>query len=265
MKKKQTTKMVSPGDRRKQITAKILDLLNRDARVNFVLATGSTAENKENELSDVDLCVVMKDDAGLNQILREVNILFSRVGKLVGYYQYSPYHFYLVYQPLTLVDIYIISSSIYFIIRNDGNKKVVDHGKREVASSDALQPIIHELFLRGWTRTFRLLSKIRKTDYVTLVYILNQIREEQLIPLLSMIQGHKIPHAKAVKLSDFNERTRDLFIQTFRGPTAEGALSSVKALAGLFNDLFVPAAKSYNLDDLAPLAKSVYQKVIDFE
>lgn len=250
---------------RREIVNNLIKILETDERVNFVLSVGSTAEAKENELSDVDICVVMKDDKGLNQILRELNILFSRLATLVDYYEYNPYHFYVVYQPTIPLDIYFVSSSIYFIIKNDNNKRIIDHSNRQLPGKQAeRQVMIGGLFLKGLIRTFRLLSKIKKGDYVSLVYILNQIREDQLIPLLSTVNGYQIAHAKAVRLERFDDRTRELFIKTFCPPTEKDALAAVKATAEILNDLFSKASAEYDLGNLRRFAEQAYRRVMTY-
>jgi predicted nucleotidyltransferase len=250
---------------RRDIADKLFKLLDKDARVNFALTIGSTANNTENELSDIDVCIVMKDDNGLNGILRELNIIFASLGKMVDYYEYSPYHFYVIYENCIPLDIYIISSSVYFIIKKTDNKTMVDHSKKnigaETTDSDK-EEIINKLFLKGWIRTFRLLSKVERNDFVTLIYILNQIKEDQIIPLLSLIYGYNIPHSKAVKLYEIREDLKNLFIKTYAKPTAESTLEAIRSMAELLkimnNDRVNTGEKNNKL------AENAYSQIMSY-
>jgi predicted nucleotidyltransferase len=257
---------------RREIAEKLFVMLDADQRVNFVLTVGSTAQNAETELSDIDICVVMKDDNGLNQIMRELNIIFHSIGNLVSYYEYNPYHYYAIYGGSIPLDIYFISSSVYFIIRKPDNKIVVDHSQKGVdrelettAGGGKLQRIVKQQFLKGWIRTFRLLSKIRKRDYITLLYILNQIREDQIIPLLVMVSGYDIPHSKAVKLDDFSDTIRPLFIRTFANPSRESTLDAVKAMAEILYLLYVDASTRFDLSKLDHFATDALFRINSFE
>lgn len=250
---------------RRDIADKLFKLLDKDERVNFALTIGSTANGAENELSDIDVCIVMKDDNGLNGILREVNIIFASLGKMVDYYEYSPYHFYVIYENCIPLDIYIISSSVYFIVRKTDNKTMVDHSKKNISADTAdsdKEEIINKLFLKGWVRTFRLLSKVEKNDFVTLIYILNQIKEDQIIPLLSLIYGYNIPHSKAVKLNEIGEDLRNLFVKTYAKPTAESTLEAIRSMAELLK--MMNDHRVYHGDKINDLGQNAYSQIMNY-
>lgn len=283
----QKSEFIQPDGQREKtsqenIRQRVIDVFSEDPRVKFAIAMGSSAEGKENRLSDVDICVVMNDDAELNEILSELNDLFPQFGKMVGYYQYNPYHFYVVFEPNAPLDIYFISSSLYFTVRSDKNKIIVDHSKRDLgkqkkdSSSDfagaidtkkeKLSPeqIVKDLFLRGFIRTFRLLSKIEKEDYTTLAYILNRIREEQIIPLLTSIDGYDIPHAKAIKLDNFNPKLRADFTETYCKPEEKSCIRAVVAASEIMKELFEKASQQYNLNDLRSFVEETYDQIRNY-
>lgn len=264
------------------IRQRVIDVFSEDPRVKFAIAMGSSAEGKENRLSDVDICVVMNDDAELNEILSELNELFPQFGKMVGYYQYNPYHFYVIFEPNAPLDIYFISSSLYFTVKSDKNKIIVDHSKRDLGKvkkdfspemagpigekKEGLSPeeVVKDLFLKGFIRTFRLLSKIEKEDYTTLAYILNRIREEQIIPLLTSIDGYDIPHAKAIKLESFSPDLRVDFTETYCKPEEKSCINAVVAAAKIMKELFDKASQNFNLEDLRSFVEETYEQIRNY-
>lgn len=257
---------ISPMVVRRQLTKKLLSLLEKDKRVLLVLAFGSTADKQENELSDTDLCVVMKDDEALKEALGEVNSLFHRLGPLSGYYNYSPYHFYVVYEGPIPLDIYLISASLYFIVKGARSKIVVDHrqtfAKEELSQAEKLCPMVKDLLVRANIRNFRLLSKLVKKDYVTLIYIMNSIRDEQLIPLLRAVYKLEIPHAKAVKLEVFDQDIRELFVGSYPQPTRESCLASIRSVAELVRRLALKASLTMALGELPAEIDRVSQAIL---
>lgn len=259
---------------------RVAEVLDHDDRIKFVLAMGSSAEEKENKFSDVDICVVMNDDPELNDVLQQCKDLFSDFGPVVGSYSYNPYHFYVAYESNVFLDIYFISSSLYFTVRSERNKKIVDHAHRDSErKSQATETPIHEnekikekqtqdiardLFLKGYARTFRLLSKIEKKDYATLAYIMNRIREEQIVPLLTLIDGYAIPHAKAINLETFDARLRSLFIDTYCRPERESCITGARSAIEILKALFEKVEHRYNLEDLRGAIEEAYEEIMKY-
>ena len=262
------------------IRRKVVEVFDLDNRVNFVLAMGSSAEGKEGRFSDIDICVVMRDDAELNEILRELPELFARLGKLVGFYKYNPYHFYAVYEPSTPLDIYFISPSLYFSVKNDKNKKIVDHSNRSAEPSKEKSDkqatdffevkqkteteIIEDLFLKAWIRTFRLLSKVEKGDFVTLIYILNRIRDEQIVPLLTLIKKYNIPHVKSLKLQELQEEDRALITKTFPGPERSPIIDALHNTADLLQQLYDHARATHDMNKLDVFVANIYKQIKEY-
>lgn len=262
------------------IRRNVIEVLDLDDRVNFVLAMGSSAEGKEGRYSDIDICVVMRDDVELNEILGELPELFAKLGKLVGFYKYNPYHFYAVYEPATPLDIYFISPSLYFTVRDEKNKRIVDHSNRAAGSpkEKLTKPtvnafkegeknetaIIKDLFLKAWIRTFRLLSKVEKNDFVTLIYILNRIRDEQIIPLLTLIKKYNIPHVKSLKLQELQEEDRALITKTFPGPERTPIIDALHTTADLLQQLYAHARTSHDMTDLDVFVANVYKQIKEY-
>ncbi len=259
---------------------RVIEVFGNDPRVKFAIAMGSSAEGKENNLSDIDICLVMQDDGELNDILRELPQIFPKLGNLVGSYSYNPYHFYVVYEPTVPLDIYFISSSLYFTMKSDKNKIIVDHSNRDTnVQPKQLQPIstegdnrsekesneiIADLFLKGWIRTFRLLSKIEKEDYPTLAYILNRIREDQIVPLLTSIKHYNIPHSKAIKLEEFDADIRELFLDTYCRPERESCIKAVASAAKILKILFDQSHEDFSLNEMRPFANNTYDEITKY-
>ena len=263
------------------IRRRLIETLDAVNRVIFVLAMGSSAEGKEGRFSDIDICVVMRDDAELNEILGELPEFFPKLGKLVGYYDYNPYHFYAVYEPSTPLDIYFISPSLYFTVRSDKNVKIVDHSNRAAPAAEAKSTrpadeillekersqtdIIKDLFLKAWIRTFRLLSKVEKNDLVTLIYILNRIRDEQIVPLLTLIKGYNIPHAKSLKLEELQVEDRTLIAKTFPGPQRPDVINALHTTADLLQQLYQHACSTHDLSSLDVFSANVFKQIKEYE
>lgn len=243
---------------------RLVALLDADPRVGLVVALGSSADGAENALSDIDICVVMHDDRGLNELLRELTTLLPKLGKVAGYYQYNPYHFYVVYEGAIPLDLYLVSTSLYYCLRGDRRKTLVDHAPKDIAAfpAERRELVVRELLLKAWIRIHRLLSKLVKDDHVTLLYILAQIREEQLVPLLALIGGYRIAHIKAVKLDAFALEDRELFVATYGAPDRASCLTAIQAAATLTRRMHDRAAATYTLgDQLDSLATVAYGRI----
>jgi len=220
----------------------------------LVLTFGSTASGSETDLSDTDLCIVLRTDEDLRSFLGESQSLFEAIGPLVGHYNYSPYHFYAVYRNLIPFDVYCISSSLYFILQASSKQLVrIDHstrGRVSVSGGNPPKAVVSELLLKAYIRVFRLLSKVQKGDFVTLIYILNSIRDEQVVPLLSLTYGVDIPHAKSIRLDAFPKHVATLFVQTFPNPTRPSCLKALRASSRLLVRIADTLAPRVGLSDL---------------
>lgn len=262
-------KKQSPILIRQKLTGKLVKLLETDSRVLLVLAFGSTANGQENELSDTDLCIVLKDDESLKSFLGETNTVFGTVGALTGYYNYSPYHFYVVYNGAIPLDLYIISASLYFILKSGKSKLLVDNRTTghtdQLDTAEKLAPMVRDLLLRAYIRNFRLLSKVAKNDLVTLVYIMNSIRDEQLLPLLRIVYGLEIPHAKAVKLQAFPEKIRGLFIDSYPRPSRADCLQAVKSVSLMVMEIAEQASLTMSLSTLLQEIKETHKIIANFK
>jgi hypothetical protein len=195
--------------------------------------------------------------------------LFNRLGALSGYYNYSPYHFYVVYKGPIPLDIYLISASLYFILKTARSKIVVDHrqtvSKEELSQPEKLAPIVKDLLLRANTRNWRLLSKLAKNDFLTLIYILNSIRDEQIVPLLRIVYGLEIPHAKSAKLEAFSDETRGLFIGSYPRPDRASCLAAIRSVAELIQQIAAKASTSMSLGNVPAEIDRVTHKIQHYE
>lgn len=245
------------------IKNKFIKILRRDKRINFVLLLGSSASDTEDEYSDIDVCIVMKDDQGLNEFLLELNIMFNNIGKVAAYYNYNPYHYYIIFDGIHILDLYIISSSLYFNIKNSNNKMILDN-RKSFSQKDNINLILEDLFIKASIRSFRLISKINKKDYLTIIYILNSIRDEQLFPLISLIFNYKILHSKSIKLDHFDKSVRQLVLKLYPHPTEADCLMALKSI---FKLLLVLFSKS-NINKKSNIEKFIMQnqhKILNYE
>jgi predicted nucleotidyltransferase len=250
----------------KIIKDRLQQVLARDTRVLTVLFLGSSAQDKENELSDIDVCIVAKDDAALKEILGEVGVMFKLFGNMTSYYNYSPYHFYVVYDGDTPLDVYLISASLYHIIRSGKFSPAAGYDLPEAESaSNASEAMVNDLLLQAYIRNLRLLSKWKRGEYVTLLYILNSIRDDNIIPLIRLVYGVCIPHPKAVRLEDFERDVRDLFVQTYPAPTKEPTLGAIRALSELVVVIAQKAVQRFSVEKVKVHAEKAHQRIAAYE
>lgn len=184
-----------------------------------------------------EFVLLYRDDAALIRGLASLPGHFPE-SRLVFH---SPVHVEISGQPGTPpIEVYCISNAVYYTTRKVTNKTLLRrHQSNPGAASPAewhpsepAEPIAsdpEQIFLKGSVRTFRLLSKINKSDYVTAAYILNDIRRGQLEPLLRSA----LPEAAAVA-----QELSQLYTATFPRPTGSEVTAAVKAMTVLFSWLY---------------------------
>lgn len=214
-----------------------------DKRIVRARTFWSTAWWNFTEFSDVDLLVIVRQDQ-VEGFKNEILGFLEKDPDFLWFWQYETNHFYVVFRNLIPLDLYIVGEEESKTILQAWNKKAaifhilgLSNGIQDIISpqendsihekwwsrnSEALEsthvdPKI-ELLERAFTRAYRLLSKLEKWEFMEFVFIMNSIREDNLVPLLEVIWMN-FPNIKKVKIPDLPDDLRDPFINSFSRPT----------------------------------------------
>lgn len=205
------------------------------------------------------LMVMMRDDEGLNELVERGRSLIHDAYPASDVEQVTPVHFKVKGKNGEQLDVFLSSSSLYYTSRNRQTLTLVDNRTAPIQNKETVFDSApereelqgeRELVVKGIVRTFRLLSKINKGEYVTFTYILDSIRNGQLIPLLR--------HA-GIAIEE-----ESIFPLTYAKPTKEGVQNAVLAAMVLFADAYIRIRYTYSMNDLDVYVQKAYDAVKDF-
>lgn len=240
---------------REHILKNFLDVFSSDPRILIARTFWSTSRGNFTEFSDVDLLLVVKQDE-LESFKKAIIAQLKKSWLYLWHWQYEDNHFYVVHQNLIPLDLYIVweeesrailqrwekKAAIFHILwLNTGirdlplepckDAKVWNNNPTSYLEANEYD-VNFGKFRKALTRGFRLLSKLEKDELIEFVYIINSIREDDLIPLFTSM-GIDFPNAKKVKLWELPQDIRELFIRTFAQPTTESCYTALCALMGI--------------------------------
>lgn len=245
---------------RERILKNFLDTFSSDPRIRIARTFWSTSRGNFTEFSDVDLLLVVKQDE-LENFKKAIIAQLKKSWLYLWHWQYEDNHFYVVHQNLIPLDLYIVweeesrailqrwekKAAIFHILwLNTGITDLPLEPSKDnniwnsINITPCLEGVEYDVnfgrFRKALTRGFRLLSKLEKDELIEFVYIINSIREDDLIPLFTSM-GIDFPNAKKVKLWELPHDIRGFFIQTFAQPTKESCYIALCALMGILETI----------------------------
>lgn len=215
----------------------------------FAYTMGSTAQGKENEYSDKDMGVVVRGDDDLNFMVKNAGRGYGTFGELVGYYRYTPYHYYVTYQgaigPMPL-DIYFLTEEMHNLMRSPSAMTVIDHIGSSTPKEDDRTDTVGKMIFQAHSSLEKARGEESKGDFMAVSATLAALRSQSLIHLLRIVEHYSIPHVKAVNLTEFAPEIRDLFVRTFAQPTKESSQDAITAAQSLLAQLLEDATGMYD-------------------
>ena len=264
---------------REGILEDFLLTFSRDPRIVTARTFWSTSSWNFTEFSDVDLLLTIKQSE-LELFKRDIisHLTWNRF--YLWHWEYSSNHFYIVHDNLIPLDLYIVGNEESSVILRkaetrdaifhilwleagitdlplDPEKNLIADHNEWISLAELNSWNIHfEHFKKALTRWFRLLSKLEKNELIEFVYILNSIREDDLIPLFYML-GIKYLNAKKVKLSELPDEIRGSFVLTFSKPTRQDCYSALVSLIEILEFLLGSILKEAEISN-TDKAKMIY-------
>jgi predicted nucleotidyltransferase len=231
---------------------KVAHIFDTMFQVGFVTYERST-DGKDKVL------VIMQDDDSLNFLVNSSTNILEEVFPESIVEHLSPVHLRIKDKSGQSLDIFLTSLSLYYTSRRNDNLMVVDNRGVALSSNETVfktetdlskMSRERELIVKGVVRVFRLLSKIKKEDFVTFTHIMDDIRDGQLVPLM--------------KQAGIDPIKDPLFPFTYCQPTAEGVRESVKAAMILFADAYLHIRDEFELHDLDVYMQRAINVVLSF-
>lgn len=221
------------------ICKKITSSLEKDERICSVFIEGSLKYKNNNKFSDIDLWLIFSEEFGINSFKEEILRIFSKFGVIVGIYDCTAHHYFIVYGNGIQIDLNLITAAQYFSIKNNDNEINVLFDRQLYLSSrvdfleEAKQAYARKLLLVGYATLERALSKFIKSNYFVVVRFLDTIRHNSILPLLPFVENQKISSAVSLEIEKLSKEVQDLFIQTYSKPTRESNIESLLASLNL--------------------------------
>lgn len=205
------------------------------------------------------MVVIMQDDESLNNLVEDGAALIKQMVPDANIRQLTPVHLQISKSNGETLDVFLTSSSLYYTSQKTDTLTWVDNRRTQITSHKTVfdtgpdMPELigeRELVVKGIVRTFRLLSKINKNELVTFTYIMNSIRNGQLIPLM--------------RLAGLDIKNESVFPLTYGQPTTEGTRDAVMAAMVLFAEAYIHIRDLYGIRDLDVYVQKAYDAIKDF-
>lgn len=217
--------------------------MEKDERINSIFVAGSLKTDAFTDFSDIDLWLIFSEESGINSFKEEVVKIFSKFGIIMGVYDCTAHHFFVVYKNAVQIDLNLITAAQYFSIRNDsGENQVLFDRQLYVLERGQLtarkkEEHVRRLLLVGYSTLERSLSKFLKENYFVVVRFLDGVRHNSILPLLSFTTGQKKPSAVSLKMDSLGPGLKALFIKSYAKPTRESGLEGLGASLELLRTL----------------------------
>lgn len=249
----------------KRMLSKVSTFLEKDERINSIFVAGSLKTEAVTDFSDIDLWLIFSEESGINSFKEEVTKVFSKFGILMGVYDCTAHHFFVVYKSGVQVDLNLITAAQYFSIRNDSGENQVLYDRqlyvleRGQLAARKKEEYIKRLLLVGYSTLERSVSKFLKENYFVVVRFLDAVRHNSILPLLSFAAGQKKPTAVSLKMDSLDPRLKALFIKSYTKPTRESGLEGLEASLELLGTLAV----KYRIKDFDARYKKIKKTLIN--
>lgn len=243
---------------RTSLSRNMLDEFSRDPDTKSIRAFGSTASNTETIFSDMDYSVLVRGDSGLNRAINLSSERYQKIGPLIDWYQYNPYHHYVVFNgdsaPVPL-DIYYLPDFVYDNIRKPA-ETVFD----STQNSQKEKGFVVKMIETSYVKLLQAVQTLDDDDYESTISKIDELRETCLIHLLSEVFHYQIPHIKGIKFENFiNTDIKDSFINTYAKPTQESCTKSISNILFILRQVNIKSGYSFDPDSENEIAQAIEQ------
>lgn len=221
------------------IVDQMCSLFSKDSRVQLLFTTGSTAKNSHTSYSDVDVWIVVREERFLESFIKDFPVIISNKFKTKEYYSATRTHYFFVIDSAIALDLNVLTAAQFFsarssidvLIKKDIHKPDVE---MKIYSSNITSDNQKQLFLKGTVSLMRILSKIKKHDYVNAARFLSSLRDGVIVALLNRKYESVVKNAVDINFNLLPKKQVDLFnkmfIRSFKDDALIGLLAACELL-----------------------------------
>lgn len=206
--------------------------------------TGSSSTNKFSKYSDLDICVIAREEAFLDKIVVYFIDLLNKLFGVVNYSKPSQYHVYNLLTNGVIVDLNIYPPSVLSLLKHPSTNY-----------SNYVQEVIQkkkytfELFIKALTSIGRVISKIEKSEIILIQRFIEQLRQVHLFPLLfATVLTDEHPYPFPIEYLESNLQT--LILKTYIKPNKEEGKEAVEASLKILESSLNEAASKNFIDEM---------------
>jgi predicted nucleotidyltransferase len=224
--------MSKGSEKKSDVLSNVTGVLKHDERIQSIFLLGSLQKGKTSPVSDIDLWVILSEESGINTICKELNILFAKTGVLLGIYECTAHHYFIIYRNGVQVDLNFVTAASYWSVVSSKSKTVLfdrtlSMGEKNSRLIKNKSADISRLLLVGYTTLERGLSKFIKKDYFVVVRFLDAVRHNSIIPLLPFFEKEKIPNAVSLNIDNLSAEVKQLLIHSYAKPVENSCRESM--------------------------------------
>ena len=184
----------------------------------------------ENELSDIDAIVIMREEKDINDFVRKINAI-----NCITYYEFpSPNHLFVSFNNEKIFDIYIVSTAFVNMFCS-GEKNTIIDKTGLVPSVMHIQGkfSVEKCFLAYIQNIKKLIYKLQNKKFIQATRILSDIRNEFIIPLGKECGVLSAENTINVVWHDYDSLFWSVYKATFSPPCEKELVQTVSALIDL--------------------------------
>lgn len=215
--------------------------------------------------------VVVNDDDQLLRLANELETLLKNNHMIDRVVRMSPVHWRFLVTSTestgTWNDIYLTNIAHYQNIKKKnvalkntghpftyGSETSEGEPYQEYVRKQTDQEFYQMQIVKAMIRTFRLLSKVVKEEWMTAGYIVSAIRNDQVIPLLTQTFGDSVP-----------EQLTELLLMTYPQPERTQTLQSIRALSQVIAEIYEQQRQKYDLHQIEQFMQHALRGIADFD
>jgi predicted nucleotidyltransferase len=215
------------------------------------------------------LGLVVNDDQNLMKVSSQVSELLAGEERTAEVIQLSPIHWRFHRKQADSEgvwgDVFITTVAHYSNLSKESRVLKGDRGKLRYeaqGTATAFEPhgrkqnkkeMLQTQLVKAMIRTFRLLSKVIKEDWMTTGYIVSAIRNGQVLPLLHEVYGDVFP-----------ENIQSLLFDTYPQPEKSQTITGIRALSLLIADVYKHLSQQYDLKSIGEFMTNSLQGIAGF-
>lgn len=148
-----------------------------------VFISGSTSTETESIFSDLDLWIIFREEVGLKVYLNNLGQLLPKNYKIETIEICTPTHFFLHLADGWQIDLNLATAAVYHSLSSEKKSILIDSSPATIKDDNLLST---PFLTKGISLLERSLSKFEARKYTQVVRFSNTVRDQFIIPLLSI-------------------------------------------------------------------------------